>query len=383
LSLDTLKMDDKSNQLHTGNESILEENFQQRSTDFDNDNVEEAFENRDMKSEKNQEVNHQQSKIDQNHAIQRALRRNLTTEWKKLSLPEQMRLRAKRSKQGIKCSKCNLLGYYEEFCPNCTSNTSVSITNTESAISAIAVDSSIAKDELPTLINDDNFNYLSVLDNYSLEPSVIPEDSMSSVSSLVWNPPVQTHQENTFTTSSKKKYKNEIEELEAYLHPTTNTRLIPMSEGLYKPRHVKEMYKIRDYAIAEAAKLRECDRDIEMFTFLNSANEGYNRSYPELTLHQVIRYIIRLLYQKILDNKHICENDFHLSLFQTPKANRYSKGGTKVIDQKVRAIAAFSRNSFFKEIKIPSSAYSIIMINCGNFLSTEIIIHARSEFRKK
>ena len=52
--------------------------------------------------------------------INAAARRQLTDQWNnELSVDEKLVLRATRSKLGIKCSKCSLLGYYEEFCPRC------------------------------------------------------------------------------------------------------------------------------------------------------------------------------------------------------------------------------------------------------------------------
>jgi hypothetical protein len=47
-----------------------------------------------------------------------AIRKKLAKEWEALPESERLRLRAVRTKRGIKCEICGSLGYYRENCPN-------------------------------------------------------------------------------------------------------------------------------------------------------------------------------------------------------------------------------------------------------------------------
>ena len=48
----------------------------------------------------------------------KSVRRRLLDDWNKLNEAERTQLRAQRSKMGVSCSVCGLVGYYREMCTN-------------------------------------------------------------------------------------------------------------------------------------------------------------------------------------------------------------------------------------------------------------------------
>jgi len=52
----------------------------------------------------------------------------------------------------------------------------------------------------------------------------------------------------------------------------------------------------------EVDSLRSSDSALQNFEFFAESAEGYGRTYPELTLHQVMRRLMRLLHERLQKN---------------------------------------------------------------------------------
>lgn len=60
--------------------------------------------------------------------------------------------------------------------------------------------------------------------------------------------------------------------------------------------------KLRADSLSEVDRLRVADKDVGRTEFFRRAQEGYHRNLPELTLHQVMRRLMRLLENELTNN---------------------------------------------------------------------------------
>jgi hypothetical protein len=105
----------------------------------------------------------------------------------------------------------------------------------------------------------------------------------------------------------------------------------------------------------ELQKLKETDSNLEMFQYFTEADEGYYKTYPQLTLHQVMRRIMRILERKLNENVHNLENEFDKTLLHPPlkkihkhfystKLSKIDKFNEYFIDKEVKQNSVFNHN---------------------------------------
>eukprot|EP01034_Spumella_vulgaris_P040933 gene40933-50645_t len=89
-------------------------------------------------------------------------------------------------------------------------------------------------------------------------------------------------------------------------------------KGKYDFKKKVDVNTVRPKAKIEERKLKESDAKIGTFEFFAEAGEGYSRSYPELTLHQVMRRLMRLLERQLTQNAEKLEAAFDTTLLHPP-----------------------------------------------------------------
>lgn len=75
----------------------------------------------------------------------------------------------------------------------------------------------------------------------------------------------------------------------------------------------------------EKSKLRDNDSDVGIFEFFTNADEGYSRTLPELTLHHLMRRIMRQIERLIWKNVQRLEDEFDVTLLHPPSAAEQDK----------------------------------------------------------
>ncbi len=88
--------------------------------------------------------------------------------------------------------------------------------------------------------------------------------------------------------------------------------------GRYDFKKKVDVNTVRPKAQIEEKKLQVSDAQVGTFEFFAEAEEGYARNYPELTLHQVMRRLMRLLERQLLQNAEKLEADFDTTLLHPP-----------------------------------------------------------------
>mmetsp|Transcript_20741 Transcript_20741/g.29809 ORF Transcript_20741/g.29809 Transcript_20741/m.29809 type:complete len:629 (+) Transcript_20741:447-2333(+) len=69
----------------------------------------------------------------------------------------------------------------------------------------------------------------------------------------------------------------------------------------------------------EKSRLQESDKPLDEYLFYRDAEEGYARDLSELTLHQALRYLMRVLEKEIAKNIAGLEAEHDLTLFHPPR----------------------------------------------------------------
>lgn len=80
-----------------------------------------------------------------------------------------------------------------------------------------------------------------------------------------------------------------------------------------------DMKSLRPKMLKEKERLRKSDEKVGTFEFFCEADEGYSRTLPELTLHQVLRSLMRLVERQIAKNVATLEDPFDVTLLHPPK----------------------------------------------------------------
>lgn len=184
-----------------------------------------------------------------------ASRKFLAEKWQTLSLEEQTVLRATRSKRGIKCFVCNTPGYFRENCPNgCLSP--------------------------PPTPNSDDSDVVS--DGESKKTS---NHGSSLSGGLFWG----------------KSEENEDDQLTSY-----------------KLKRKLDFHQLRKESTTQKVNLRNEDEEVQTHEFFTQASENYARNAAELTLHQLMRRIMRLVEKQLLKNAENLESTFDTTLLVPP-----------------------------------------------------------------
>ena len=79
-----------------------------------------------------------------------------------------------------------------------------------------------------------------------------------------------------------------------------------------------DMKKLRPMMEEEKVRLKFEDKSVDDFHFFAHSSEGYSRNLPELTLHQVMRRLMRLLEKLLLKNAAKLEATFDTTLLVPP-----------------------------------------------------------------
>jgi len=198
------------------------------------------------------------------HYFNAAQRKKLAQKWKILSNEEKLLLRSSRARMGIKCDICNTVGYFRENCVN----------NCES----------------PPATPQSNGTVSSYGSNEYDENSL----NNNSVG-IFWGSTNKTDFNNVHNMRTKVNKKIGI---------SNNIKI--------------DMNTVKANTITELEKLQNSDLNIPMYAYFEEAEEGYNKTYPELTLHQLMRRIMRLLQEKLQQNVQNLENPFDSTLLHPP-----------------------------------------------------------------
>jgi hypothetical protein len=224
----------------------------------------------------------------------RITRRRLAEEWKTFSPEKQLKIRAARSKRGIKCDICGLAGYFRENCPNqCTSPPSTP-------------------------------------DSLESTPPSTPDESMNEDESFD-DESIATEPTGLFWGDSKDAF------------------VITGKKSAYQMKQKPDMSKLRPLAQERLAELRESDAtSAGSFTFFCHSDHTYARSYAELTLQQVMRRMMRLLEKQLIKNADNLEADFDTTLLHPPS----DKVGKKFYPEEFLEVKDFREYFYKKESKV-------------------------------
>ena len=91
------------------------------------------------------------------------------------------------------------------------------------------------------------------------------------------------------------------------------------------PKRGIDIGALRPLMLDEKEKLRQRDGDIGIFEFFTRADEGYSRTLPELTLHHLMRRIMRQIEMLILQNVQKLEDVFDVTLLHPPSTKEQGK----------------------------------------------------------
>lgn len=218
-------------------------------------------------------------------------RRFLAEKWKSLSAEDQLVLRATRSKRGIRCYVCGSLGFFRENCPNSCESLPPTPDSDDS-------DSFSTRRKKPA---DEKQN-----DNQPLQASHPIINSSSSLSSLPAHPIAAFwgRQGPTLAGGDSEGDEEDEEEEEKLT--------------MFKIKQKLNPYILREQSEAKIDELRESDQHHGNHAFFAKADETYARNVAELTLHQVMRRLMRLLERQLMKNASDLEATFDTTLLAPP-----------------------------------------------------------------
>lgn len=191
----------------------------------------------------------------------KAMRLRMKEEWNKLNEEEKLYLRSQRARRGLQCDVCGNPGYFREICPK----------------------ECFLRYSTPRDSDSDDDDWLAKLSIKRVSPEKkIEEKKVETSTNLLWTNFDPNHiSNNTFESES-------IDDLSrALLHP-------------------------------EKSRLQSSDAKMNSFEFYCRSQVGYNRNLPELTLHQILRRMMRILKSKLDSNAGELESKFDTRLLQPP-----------------------------------------------------------------
>lgn len=193
----------------------------------------------------------------QSHYMAPAMRKYLTEKWHNSTDEERKQVVSIRSRKGMRCHICGRFGYFREICP----------TGCESPP--------------PTP------------DSMASTPPVTPPPSPPGLG-VMWG--------------------NIGFAAEEYISPQK------MKEEKEKKGIVMkaDLRPLRENSVEAKEDMRVSDYSIGGFEFFAHAEEGYSRTIPELSLHQVLRRLMRLLERDLIRNAEKLENEYDVTLLHPP-----------------------------------------------------------------
>lgn len=221
------------------------------------------------------------------HTPNATMRIKLAREWETLSEKDKTTLRSVRAKRGIKCKICGMLGVYRENCLNgCLSpyNTPPS-SESEGEKEFEAKKAARAQKKL-------NFE--------------LTGDEEAPGLGVMWG---------NVGAGETKEEKN-ARRRQARLRKIGKESGEEESEAEHGHREL--LVNLRSDTIAEQKRLQSADKNTKSFNFFTVAEEGYTRDMGELTLHQVLRRLIRLLQTQLENNASNLENKRDTTLLHPP-----------------------------------------------------------------
>ncbi len=203
-----------------------------------------------------------------------------------MGMEEREVLRAQRARRGMVCDVCNNVGYFREICPNDCKN----------------------KYSTPPPTPDSDEEREARRRKRRGLPSKEEEENQANTQTVgsLWT--------QEFT------YENTVEEIEA-LEKEEEDKRVKKSKGVKNIDIVARrlMYREKD-------RLEEADKEVERHEFFTEGKEGYNRSLPELTLHQFLRKLMRFLKDKLIKNAERLESSKDVTLLHPPNLSKEDEG---------------------------------------------------------
>jgi len=203
-----------------------------------------------------------------------AMRFFLAEEWTKLTPEQQEVVRSQRARRGIRCEVCGAVGYYTETCAkgckfDVPTPDSLDLTPPPSPKRSGSPDAQQQKEQQQQRVPGTGAGERDV--GLGILWGSLGFDASSSTAA---------------GAGGGKKGREEK-----------------------KPAHVvkrADLGGMRDESQDRLSELKMSDSGVHSFEFFTRAEEGYNRSLPELTLHQILRKIMRIVEKSIAENvKHL------------------------------------------------------------------------------
>ena len=235
----------------------------------------------------------------------KTVRKFLAKEWHKLNPIEQLKLRAIRSKRGIACDICGRIGYFRENCPaSCTSPPS-----TPDSLDSTPPSSPKRKKKEDIVGNTSTGSGFKAHD--------ITSNSAKNVT-MFWGHSTSSplDEEDALSIGTASLDKSHSQEMVLSLNPITPEN--NKKKSSYEYRRPVNMKIVRPQATRHLKDLRKSDKSIGEFNFFHYAEETYHRDYSELTLHQLMRKLMRLLENHLLNTSKLLEASFDTTLLVPP-----------------------------------------------------------------
>ena len=188
-----------------------------------------------------------------------AARRLLAQSWKTLSGEQQLQIRSNRAKRGIKCIVCGAVGYFRENCPN--------------------------QCQTPP----------STPESWESTPPSTPPQSPPNT------PPPSF---GLYWGASNDKSRDKPKEVK--------------KKSSYDYRKTVDVGIVRPQAQRVQETLRSNDEKIGSFQFFTLADDGYCATFSQLSLHQLMRRLMRLIEKQLLKNATKLEASFDTTLLHPP-----------------------------------------------------------------
>jgi len=211
----------------------------------------------------------------------------IAEKWKTYSDVEKTQIVSQRARRGVRCHVCGKMGYYRENCPN----------------------SCLSPPPTP--------------DSMASTPPATPPPSPPGLG-VLWG---------------------------ALGFDAAADAALVDKEGEKKKSYVPlkaDLTNAKKESVERKEQLRETDFAVGGFEFFARADEGYNRTLPELTLHQVLRRLMRLVERQLIANAEKLEAKVDVTLLHPPnnpdRENFYSEALGKIKEHKQYFLAKQTKN---------------------------------------
>jgi hypothetical protein len=207
-------------------------------------------------------------------------RKFLAAKWQQLNAEEKLVLRASRSKRGIKCYMCGSPGVFRENCPNGCQSPGATPRNRDS-------DDSDTEEKTPRQERTANQPSPSK-EIAALETT--PLDSSANQCTAFWGAAAASNAQQE----------------------------APLT--IYQMKQKLDFVKLRVESTTLKSSMRKEDKKTtqEGYAFFSEAKETYARNAAELTLHQLMRRMMRLVEKELLQNAEKLESKFDTTLLVAP-----------------------------------------------------------------